>query len=84
MIPLSLSFNRIQTEAKITSELEGIRLENVILKDVKVRIGEPLMVSLKLVSSEAIDAKTMELIKKEIEDKIRKPITLEVISAIEF
>jgi len=84
MIPLSLSFSRIQTEAKITSELEGIKLENVILKDVKVRTGKPLMVSLKLVSSEAIEAKTMELIKREIEEKIHKPITLEVISAIEF
>jgi len=84
MFPLSLSFNRIQIEAKITSELEGIKLENVILKDVKVRTGKPLMVSLKLVSSEAIEAEKMELIKKEIEEKIHKPITLEVISAIEF
>lgn len=84
MVPLSLSFERIKTEAQITSQLEGISLEDVFLKDVKVRTGKPIVVSLKLVSSEAIKAEKMEIIKKEIEEKIHKPIVLEVISAIEF
>ncbi len=84
MIPLSLSFNRIKQEANITSKLEGTNFDKIYLRDVKVRTGKPLMVSLKLVSPEAIDSKEMEKIKEQIEEKIGEPIILEIISAIEF
>ncbi|CAN5260967.1 hypothetical protein BH23BAC2_BH23BAC2_25200 [soil metagenome] len=84
MVPLSLSFNRIKEEASITRELEGSKYQEVILKDVKVRFGKRLVVSVKLVSSDAIDIKDMQIIKKEIEEKLGKKITLEVVSAIEF
>lgn len=84
MIPLSLSFNRIKQEASITSKLEGINFDKIYLRDVKVRTGKPLMVSLKLVSAETIDSKEMGKIKEQIEEKIGQPIILEVISAIEF
>lgn len=84
MVPLSLSFNRIKQEALITSKLEGINFEKIYLRDIKVRTGKPLMVSLKLVSPEAIDATEMKNIKSQIEEKLGEPIILEVISAIEF
>jgi len=84
MIPLSLSFNRIKREASITSKLEGTNFDRIFLRDVKVRTGKPLMVSLKLVSPEAIDSEQMGRIKEQIEEKIGQPIILEVISAIEF
>ncbi len=84
MIPLSLSFNRIKQEARITSKLEGTNFDKIYLRDVKVRTGNPLMVSLKLVSPEAIDSEEMSKIKGKIEEKIGQPIILEVISAIEF
>lgn len=84
MIPLSLSFDRITEEARITRQLEGTQFDNVYLKDVKVRFGKRLVVSLRLVSPEAIEADLMGDIKGKIEDKIGKPVTLEVVSAIEF
>ncbi len=84
MVPLSLSFNRIKEEASITRELEGSQFEEVILKDVKVRFGKRLVVSVKLVSSETIEPEDMQIIKREIEEKIDREITLEVVSAIEF
>jgi len=84
MIPLSLSFNRIKQEANITSKLEGTNFDKIYLRDVKVRTGKPIMVSLKLVAPVAIDANDMQKIKKQIEEKIGEPIILEVISAIEF
>ena len=84
MIPLSLSFDRITEEARITRQLEGTQFDNVYLKDVKVRFGKRLVVSLRLVSPEAIEADLMGDIKEKIEDKIGKPVTLEVVSAIEF
>ena len=84
MVPLSLSFNRIKQEASITSKLEGTNFNKIYLRDVKVRTGKPLMISLKLVSPEAIDSEEMGRIKGKIEEKIGQPIILEVISAIEF
>lgn len=84
MVPLSLSFNRIKQEASITSKLEGNNFNKIYLRDVKVRTGKPLMISLKLVSPEAIDSEEMGKIKGKIEEKIGQPIILEVISAIEF
>lgn len=84
MVPLSLSFNRIKEEASITRELEGSKFEEVFLKDVKVRFGKRLVVSVKLVSAEAIEPEDMQNIKKQIEDKLDREITLEVVSAIEF
>src|SRR5690606_34784350 len=84
MVPLSLSFERIKEEAHITRILEGSRFDEVILKDVAVRFGKNLVVSVKLVSTEAIETEDMQIIKKQIEEKIGKEITLEVVSAIEF
>tara|TARA_R100001369_G_scaffold26921_1_gene48628 strand:- start:22367 stop:24235 length:1869 start_codon:yes stop_codon:yes gene_type:complete len=84
MVPLSLSFNRIKQEARITSKLEGTKFDKIYLRDVKVRTGKPIMVSLKLVSAEAIEAEEMRKIKAQIESRIGQPIILEVISAIEF
>ncbi len=84
MVPLSLSFNRIKQEASITSKLEGTKFDKIYLRDVKVRTGKPIMVSLKLVSKEAIEAEEMRKIKAQIESRIGQPIILEVISAIEF
>ncbi|MFD1095439.1 TIGR00341 family protein [Salegentibacter chungangensis] len=84
MVPLSLSFNRIMQEAQITKELEGTSVNESVLKDVKVRFGTPMVVSLKLVSSETIEASEMQNIKKQIEERIGRPVILEVVSAVEF
>jgi uncharacterized membrane protein len=84
MVPLSLSFDRITQEAQITRQLEGSQIEDVFLKDVKVRFGKRLVVSLRLVSTDAIEPKDMQIIKSRIEEKIGESITLEVVSAMEF
>ena len=84
MVPLSLSFNRIKEEASITSQLEGSAIENVVLKEVKVRFGKRLVISAKVVSSEPIKSEEMKLVKAEIENRLGRPVTLEVVSAIEF
>jgi uncharacterized hydrophobic protein (TIGR00271 family) len=84
MVPLSLSFERIRQEAQITRQLEGSQIEDVFLKDVKVRFGKRLVVSLRLVSTDAIEPEDMQIIKDRIEEKIGESITLEVVSAMEF
>ena len=83
-VPLSLSFNRIMAEARITRSLEGMNIEHVVLRDVKLRFGERLVVSLKLVGPKAIGPERIEAIKKKIEEKIDQPVVLEVVSAVTF
>ncbi len=84
MVPLSLSFNRIQEETSITRKLEGESLNDLVLRDVKVRYGTPLRVSLKLVGTQSVDANEMQAIKEQIEKDLDRKIILEVVSAREF
>ncbi|MEG9328246.1 TIGR00341 family protein [Salinimicrobium catena] len=83
-VPLSLSFNRIMKEAKITRALEGTTIDKVVLRDVKLRFGKTMIVSLKLVGTEPMKPEQIQAIKKKIEEKIEQPVILEVVSAIEF
>lgn len=84
MVPLSLSFKNMKEKAQLTKQLEGSHFRNVILRDVKVRFGKKLMVSVKLVGPESIGSEEMEKIKELMELELGQPIILEVISAIEF
>ena len=83
-VPLSLSFNRIMQEASITRTLEGAAIENVVLRDVRIRFGNPMVVSLRLVGPENITSERIQAVKEEIEKKIDQPVVLEVVSALEF
>ena len=84
MVPLSLSFNRITKEASITRQLEGSTFNKAVLRDVKVRFGAPLKVSLTLVGTENLEKEDMMDIKRQMEEAIGEPIELEVISARQF
>ncbi len=83
-VPLSLSFDRIMQEANITRSLEGTTIENVVLRDVRIRFGSTMVVSLRLVGPENIESQRIHAIKKEIEKRIDQPVRLEVVSAMEF
>lgn len=83
-VPLTLSFNRIREEAKITDALEGVTIEEVVLRDVKIRFGSPLVVSVRLVGNTALEPEKIEAIKEQIEQRIEQPVVLEVVSAIAF
>lgn len=84
MVPLSLSFNQISKEASITRQLEGSTIEDILLTDVKVRFGKSVVVSVRLVSPDAIEAEDMQRIKSDIEEIIGRPVTLEIVSAVKF
>jgi len=84
MVPLSLSFNRIKKEASITRDLEGSTINDIVVRDVKVRFGDPLRVSLTLVGQENLEGDDIREIKKELEEEIGEEIKLEVISARGF
>ena len=83
-IPLTLSFNRIMKEAQITKNLEGIAIDKIVLRDVKVRFGDPLVISLNLVGSEAMEPEKIAEIKEEIEWRVGEPVALEVVSVLAY
>lgn len=83
-IPLSISFYRIKTEAEISKKLEGHQIDNVVLKNISVRPGEPIHISLRLVSPKSLSDKEMKAIKKQIESILGREIQLEAVSAIVF
>ena len=83
-VPLSLSFDRIMQEANITRTLEGTTIENMVLRDVRIRFGSPMVVSLRLVGPENIESQRIHAVKEEIEKRIDQPVRLEVVSAMEF
>ena len=83
-VPLSLSFNRIMQEATITQALEGSTIENTVLRDVRIRFGDPIVVSVRLVGPEAMEPERVHKIKEKIEEKIEQDVVLEVVSAMEF
>ena len=83
-VPLTLSFDRIMQEANITRALEGATIQNVVLRDVRIRFGSPMVVSLRLVGPQDIAPQRIQEVKKEIEKKIDQPVRLEVVSAMEF
>ncbi|MCZ7601367.1 MAG: TIGR00341 family protein [Melioribacteraceae bacterium] len=81
-IPLTFSFNSIMQEAELTRMLEGTKIEEVTLRDVKVRFGSPLFVSAKLTSSGFLSDNRIKEIKTEIEKIVGDKIRLEVITAV--
>lgn len=83
-VPLSLSFNRIKKESQITNQLEGSSINNIMLRNVEVRFGNPLRVSLTLVSTKNLNSDQVKQIKKKVEKKIGEKIFMEVITARNF
>jgi len=83
-IPLTFSFNRIKQEAEITKSLEGIKIDDITLREVKVRFGAPSTVSIRLVAPKSIEDYELKKIKHLIEEQVGQKVNLEVSTAIEF
>lgn len=77
-IPLALSFSHMVQEGRIKQQLEGIVLEDIQLRHVQVRPGQPIRISLTLVSRTTINEAQMDDIKGLIEQKLAQPVELEV------
>lgn len=65
-------------EKAVISELNGHRIENVILRDISVRQVRPLRLAIKLVSEENMDQQQILKIKEEIEKLLDESVELEV------
>ncbi|KKO48923.1 hypothetical protein VT06_09295 [Arsukibacterium sp. MJ3] len=77
-IPLAIGFGHMVTEHQIVQQLDGFELDEVKLRDVSVRPGTPLRISLTLVSGSAVDDAIMDRVKQRIEQKLQQPVELEI------
>lgn len=83
-VPLSFSFHRMQEEARITQLLEGYKMENITIRDVKVRYGKPPLVIVKLVTNKPVAEEAYHEIRDELTRRVNTPIKVQVITAIEL
>ncbi|WP_158858264.1 DUF389 domain-containing protein [Lunatibacter salilacus] len=77
-MPLFFGFMDMVKEKAVISELNGHRIENVILRDISVRQVRPLRLAIKLVSEENLDQQQILKIKEEIESLLEEEVELEV------
>lgn len=77
-VPLALGFVRMVDEHRIVQRLEGARVGEVEVRDVLLRPGKPLRVSMTLVSREAIDDDRIQSVKHWVEAQAGRDVELEV------
>ncbi len=81
-IPLVLSYNKMVKEQGVVYVLEGWKVDGIEVRNVKVRNGEVLYVSAKLISNRPLEADQIDNVKHKMETLLGKPIQLEAVSAV--
>lgn len=85
-IPLSIAFYSMVKEQRMVAALESKPIEflsgEASLRDVKILRGEPLAVSVTLVSDRNLAAYEIDQIKQQIEHRLGQPVQLEATIAI--
>lgn len=76
-IPLVNSFVRMVDEHAVTSSLEGQVFHGTRLEDVRIQLGSPLLVSVRLLAKEPLSLVEVDLIKDEVEQALQRPVRLE-------
>lgn len=78
-MPLVSSFVRMVDEHNVISSLEGRVFFSAELQDVRVKPGNPLLISTRLLASEPLSLIEVDIIKKGIETELQQEIRLEAI-----
>ncbi|MGC9386573.1 MAG: TIGR00341 family protein [Hydrogenovibrio sp.] len=81
-VPLVFAFSSLVQEQRLASALKGFQMAGIVLKDVNIRSGEPMLVSAKLVSDRSLQDAQIEAVKREIEARLGRPIQLEAVTAV--
>ena len=81
-VPLVLSYNTMVKEQDIIYTLEGWKVEGVEVREVKVRNGDTLYISAKLIANHPLEAAKIDAVKLRMEDLLGKKVQLEAISAV--
>ena len=76
-IPLIFSFIRLSDEAIIIQQLEGKKIGNVTLREVRASALNPIKVSVQLVTPETLTSDSLDVIKDEIEIQLKQKVIME-------
>lgn len=81
-MPLVLSFTKMVEEQGVVYALEGWKTEGIEVKDVKIRSGDPMYVSVKLLSDRSLQGDQIDRVKRKMEDLLGHEIRLEATVAV--
>ena len=81
-LPLGVGFARMVEQNVVVRALEGQVMEGVILREAAVLPGDPLYLSVRLLSSTTLDNADVERVKRTIETRLGRPVRLEATIAI--
>ncbi|MCF6346052.1 MAG: TIGR00341 family protein [Thiomicrorhabdus sp.] len=80
--PLVFSYNKMVKEQGVVYVLEGWKVDGIEVRNVKVRNGDVLYISAKLISDRPLEAMQIDKVKQKMEALLDKPIQLEAVSAV--
>ncbi|MDR9498688.1 MAG: DUF389 domain-containing protein, partial [Hydrogenovibrio sp.] len=81
-IPLVFAFGSLVQEQKVVYTLEGMKLEGVQLRDVRIRSNDPLVISSRLLSDQNLSVQEVDAIKAAIETRLNQSVQLEATTAV--
>lgn len=81
-VPLTLSFNKMVEEQAVISTITSWNDNGVELRDIKIRSGTPLVISLEILSQYPIDNTQIDELKNRLEKSLNQPVRLEASTAI--
>jgi len=77
-LPLFFGFIDMVREKDVISKLNGHRIEEAVLRDIRVRQVKPLRLAVKIVSDYNLSSEQIQEVKKEIESLVGEEVELEV------
>ncbi|MGE0371129.1 MAG: TIGR00341 family protein [Gammaproteobacteria bacterium] len=81
-VPLAFGFHRMVSEHRIIQALEGREAAGVLIRDVRIRSGTPLYLSVRLLSDAPFDGARIDTVKDDIERILQRDIVLEASVAL--
>lgn len=81
-IPLGVGFYHMVQEQRIINSLNNWEIAEVRLRDIRVQPGSPLHIQARLVSRAPLEDTQLDIIKAAMEERLQRPITLEVVTAL--
>ncbi len=81
-VPLALGFWHMVEENRIVRTLESWESEGLRLRDVRIRPGEPLYLSVRLLSDVPLDSARIDSVKQDIETLLGRDVILEASVAV--
>lgn len=76
-VPLAFSFMRLSDESSIMQQLEGKKIGQVTIRQVRARAIQPLELSVELVTPSALTNGKLDVIKAEIELQLQREVIME-------